>query len=103
MQFHQPEGLKETGTSFRRSATRHCLCSSCHGPGGYKLGAPPPQGQYSAYIERQLAAFAQGIRQNAIFEQMRAITRRLIPDEMKSVAEYYGTPDRQLAKKIKPL
>jgi cytochrome c553 len=50
-----------------------------------------------------LAAFAQGIRQNAIFEQMRAITRRLIPDEMKSVAEYYGTPDRQLAKKIKPL
>ena len=74
-------------------------CSSCHGPGGYKLGAPPLKGQYAAYIERQLAAFAQGIRQNDIYEQMRAIARQLTPDEMKAVAEYYGAPDRQRAAK----
>jgi cytochrome c553 len=74
-------------------------CASCHGPGGYKLGAPPLKGQYSAYIERQLAAFAQGIRQNDIYEQMRAIARRLTDDEMKAVAEYFGAPGRQLAAK----
>jgi cytochrome c553 len=74
-------------------------CSSCHGPGGYKLGAPPLEGQYSAYIERQLAAFAQGIRQNDIYEQMRSIARQLTPDEMKAVAEYYAAQGRQLAAK----
>ena len=74
-------------------------CASCHGPGGYKLGAPPLKGQYSAYIERQLAAFAQGIRQNDIYEQMRAIARRLTADEMKAVAEYFGAPGRQVAAK----
>jgi cytochrome c553 len=52
-------------------------CAACHGPGGYKLGAPPLAGQYTAYIERQLAAFAQDIRQNDIYEQMRAIARLL--------------------------
>jgi cytochrome c553 len=74
-------------------------CASCHGPGGYKLGAPPLKGQYSAYIERQLAAFAQGIRQNDIYEQMRAIARRLTADEMKAVAEYFGAPGGQVAAK----
>jgi hypothetical protein len=41
-------------------------CAACHGPGAHKLGAPALQGQHAAYIERQLAAFAQGIRQNDI-------------------------------------
>jgi cytochrome c553 len=74
-------------------------CSACHGPGGYKTGAPALTGQYAAYIERQLAAFAQGIRHNDIFEQMRAIARQLTPDEMKAVAGFYGAQDRQLASK----
>lgn len=65
-------------------------CSSCHGPGGYKLGAPALQGQHAAYIERQLAEFAQGMRQNDIFEQMRVIARELTPDEMHAVATFYG-------------
>jgi cytochrome c553 len=72
-------------------------CSACHGPGGYKIGAPALAGQYAAYIERQLAGFAQGIRHNDIYEQMRAIARQLTPDEMKAVAEFYGAQDRQLA------
>ena len=66
-------------------------CSACHGPGGYKPGAPALQGQHAAYIERQLAGFAQGIRQNDIFEQMRAIAKELTPDEMHALAAFYGT------------
>jgi cytochrome c553 len=65
-------------------------CSACHGPGGYKLGAPALQGQHSAYIERELAAFAQGLRLNDIFEQMRVIARQLTPDEMHALATFYG-------------
>src|SRR5258708_37120356 len=50
-------------------------CSACHGPGGYRLGAPALQGQRATYIERQLAAFAQGMRQNDIFEPIRVIAK----------------------------
>jgi len=49
-------------------------CAACHGPGGYRSGAPALAGQYAEYIERQLAAFAQGPRENDIYEQMRLIT-----------------------------
>jgi cytochrome c553 len=66
-------------------------CSACHGPGGFKIGAPALQGQHAAYIERQLAAFAQGIRQNDIYEQMRAVAKQLTPDEMQALAAFYGT------------
>jgi cytochrome c553 len=48
------------------------------------------QGQHAAYIERQLAAFGQGMRQNDINEQMRTIAAQLTPDEMHSIAVYYG-------------
>ena len=65
-------------------------CSACHGPGGYKLGAPALSGQHAAYIERQLAAFAQGMRQNDILEQMRVIAKQLTPDEMHALAIFYG-------------
>jgi cytochrome c553 len=65
-------------------------CAACHGPGAEKLGAPALHGQHTAYIERQLAAFAQGMRQNDINEQMRVIARELTPYEMHGVAVYYG-------------
>ena len=65
-------------------------CSACHGPGGYKLGAPALEGQHAAYIERQLGEFAQGMRQNDILEQMRVIAKQLTPDEMHAVAAFYG-------------
>jgi cytochrome c553 len=74
-------------------------CSSCHGPGGYKVGAPTLTGQYPAYIERQVAAFAQGIRHNDIYEQMRAIARQLTPEEMNAVATFYGSLGRELVAK----
>ncbi len=74
-------------------------CSACHGPGGYKLGAPTLAGQYAPYIERQVAGFAKGIRQNDIYEQMRAIARRLTPEEMQAVAAFYGSKGRQISAK----
>src|SRR5580700_8702520 len=66
-------------------------CAACHGPGDHKLGAPQLKTQQPAYIERQLAAFAQGFRQNDINEQMRTIAVQLTPDEMHLIAEFYGT------------
>jgi cytochrome c553 len=110
-QLHADSGMRipQGGRRFRQSSTGARLvfagdqqrgiapCAACHGPGGYKIGAPPLAGQYTAYIERQLAAFAQDIRQNDIYEQMRAIARQLTPEEMKAVAEFYGAPDHHLA------
>ena len=65
-------------------------CAACHGPNEIKLGAPPLNGQQSAYIERQVAAFAQGMRQNDIDERMRTIASQLTPRETYSVALFYG-------------
>jgi cytochrome c553 len=72
-------------------------CAACHGPAGTARGAPSLKGQQPAYIERQLAAFAQGMRQNDINEQMRTIASQLTPDEMHVIAEFYGTPAAQMA------
>ena len=67
-------------------------CSACHGPGGYKIGAPALQEQHAAYIERQLGEFAQDIRQNDILQQMRVIAKQLTLEEMNALATYYGKP-----------
>jgi len=66
-------------------------CSACHGPNGCKLGAPPLSGQHAEYIERQLAAFVQGLRQNDINQQMRTIAKQLTQDEMHAIAAFYGS------------
>jgi len=111
LQANSGERMPQGGRGFRQSDTGARLvfagdpqrgiapCSACHGPGGYKIGAPTLTGQYAAYIERQVAAFAQGIRHNDIYEQMRAIARQLTPEEMKAVAEFYGAQHGQLASK----
>jgi cytochrome c553 len=107
---HRPEGLPpvtgegapESGRSLRQRDPGIRLvfagdpergippCAACHGPGAQKLGAPPLRGQHAEYIERQLAAFAQDMRQNDINEQMRVIAHELTPDEMHELALYYG-------------
>jgi cytochrome c553 len=111
LQPNSGERLPQAGRSFRESDTGARLvfagdpqrgiapCSACHGPGGYRIGAPALSGQYPEYIERQLGAFAQGIRQNDIYEQMRSIARQLTPDEMKAVAVFYGSQGLDLAAK----
>jgi cytochrome c553 len=70
-------------------------CTACHGPNGHKIGAPPLAGQHAAYIERQLAAFAQGLRQNDINEQMRTIAKQLTLGEMHALAAFYGAPESE--------
>jgi len=72
-------------------------CAGCHGPEAHKLGAPALRGQHADYIERQLMAFAQGMRRNDINEQMRVISAQLTPDEMHAVAAYYGVERTALA------
>jgi len=96
------EGLPESGRSLRQRNPGIRLvfagdpqreippCAACHGPGAQKLGAPSLRGQHAAYIERQLAAFAQDMRQNDINEQMRVIAHDLTHDEMHALAVYYG-------------
>jgi cytochrome c553 len=96
------EGLPESGRSLRQRDPALRLvfageptrgippCAACHGPGDQKLGAPSLKGQPAAYIERQLNAFAQGLRANDINQQMRTIAVRLTPDEIRAVATYYG-------------
>jgi cytochrome c553 len=49
------------------------------------------KGQQPAYIELQLAAFAQGMRENDIDERMRTIASQLTPIEMHNLGEFYAT------------
>jgi cytochrome c553 len=72
-------------------------CASCHGPVGKKIGAPHLKDQQAAYIERQLASFAQGIRENDIGEQMRVIAKQLTPGEMQALAALYGRNEKARA------
>jgi cytochrome c553 len=65
-------------------------CSACHGPGSRKLGAPVLVGQHPEYIERQLLAFAQGMRQNDMNQQMRIIAAQLTTEEIHAIAVYYS-------------
>jgi cytochrome c553 len=65
-------------------------CAACHGPDGYKLGAPALMSQDAEYIQTQAAAFAQGSRRNDINEQMRSIAVALTDGERQAVARLYG-------------
>lgn len=65
-------------------------CASCHGPIGYKLGASALASQDVAYLDRQLAAFAQGSRHNDINEQMRSAAAALTEEERTAVSHYYA-------------
>jgi cytochrome c553 len=65
-------------------------CGSCHGPSGYKLGAPALAFQDSTYLVREIAAFAQGSRRNDINEQMRTIAVGLTEEEREALAQYYA-------------
>src|SRR5215831_9169506 len=65
-------------------------CASCHGPGGYLIGAPALTHQNALYLEQQLQAFAEGTRANDKNMPMRTIARLLTADEMKSLATVYS-------------
>jgi cytochrome c553 len=65
-------------------------CASCHGPGGYLIGAPALSNQNAVYLGQQLQAFAQGTRANDMNMPMRTIAGLLTPEEMKSLASAYA-------------
>lgn len=65
-------------------------CASCHGPGGYVIGAPALINQNALYLEQQLQAFAQGTRANDMNMPMRTISGLLTPAEMKSLSSAYS-------------
>jgi cytochrome c553 len=65
-------------------------CAACHGPDGYKLGAPALMSQDTGYLQTQVGAFAQGSRRNDINEQMRSIAMALTDAERQAVALFYG-------------
>jgi cytochrome c553 len=65
-------------------------CARCHGFDGASDGSgafPALVGLPAPYLANQLKQFASGERQNSIME---SIAKGLTPDEMESVAEYYG-------------
>ncbi len=68
-------------------------CASCHGPGGYRIGAPALAKQNALYIEQQLQAFAQGTRANDMDMPMRTIAGVLTRSEIQALAQAYGSED----------
>lgn len=85
-----PPSLVGIGSPLRSIAP----CAACHGPLGFKQGAPPLDGQKHAYLKAQLDAFAAGTRRNDINEQMREVARALSESERNTLAEWYGKPQR---------
>jgi cytochrome c553 len=65
-------------------------CATCHGPGGYRIGAPALTKQNELYIEQQLQAFAQGTRANDMNMPMRTISAMLTESEMRALAHVYA-------------
>ncbi|WP_165357172.1 c-type cytochrome [Sphingosinicella sp. CPCC 101087] len=65
-------------------------CAACHGRSGEGVGAgnPPLAGQPAAYLAAQLDAWRAGKRRNDPENLMLRISRRLTPDEIRSVSAY---------------
>src|SRR6185295_17633814 len=66
------------------------LCAHCHGAqgeGNATNGTPRIAGQPQAYLERQLAAYADGRRDS---EVMTPIARQLAPEQRTALSAYYS-------------
>jgi cytochrome c553 len=66
-------------------------CQACHGPVGFKTGAPPLVTQNGDYVLAQLRDFATGARANDINMPMRSIAGVLTEEERQALAGYYGS------------
>jgi cytochrome c553 len=99
------ERMPEPGRSYReKNATRRLIfagdptrgiagCATCHGPAGYRMGAPALSHQNQAYLEQQLQNFAQGVRTNDMHMPMRTIGRSLKAEEIHALAVAYSVGD----------
>lgn len=65
-------------------------CASCHGPAGAGLPAQYPRlsGQFADYIDAQMKAFRDGVRQNDPNSMMRMIAIKMTDPEIKAVSDY---------------
>jgi cytochrome c553 len=72
-------------------------CVSCHGMGGEGVepSFPALAGQQPDYIFAQLAAWHAGERKNSPQSLMDDIAQRMSPDDMRAVADYFGTVQLQ--------
>jgi cytochrome c553 len=83
-------------TTDKRLGTEnaHAMCIGCHGIPGYKTAfpsvyhVPKIAGQQPAYIVNALKAYKSGERSHP---SMRGIATSLSEEEMKQLAEYYGS------------
>lgn len=68
-------------------------CSQCHGPGTRGVGDsfPALAGQHASYLEAQLNAWRQGLRNNDPNNLMKVIANRLDPQQISAVAKYLAT------------
>jgi cytochrome c553 len=65
-------------------------CMSCHTNGvGGPIETPTIAGQNREYLLAQLNAYAGGARKNDVYGRMRAISRRLTPQEREQLARYF--------------
>lgn len=71
-------------------------CQSCHGPVGFKNGAPPLSTQNEDYLFNQLRDFSTGARSNDINMPMRTVAALLSDEERRALAAYYGSGLGQL-------
>ncbi|RLA02664.1 MAG: cytochrome c4 [Gammaproteobacteria bacterium] len=88
------EQLVEAGQTVYRAGNKETAlpaCMACHGPNGAGVPAakwPALSGQYSAYIEVQLKAFADGSRSNDPNSMMRDIAEKMTAEEITAVSNY---------------
>jgi cytochrome c553 len=89
------EGKFETGLP---------ACSNCHG--GEGKGIPPSvpsiAGQHAEYIQLQLQAWQQGDRKNDAQEVMRAVVRKMSPEDITAVSKYLAANAVTLRTASKP-
>jgi cytochrome c553 len=85
-----PAGIASHLISFGDGERGIPPCQACHGPVGYRPGAPLLTNQNAEYVLNQLEAFASGSRANDINMPMRTIAGLLTEDERHALAGYYG-------------
>jgi cytochrome subunit of sulfide dehydrogenase len=76
-------------TSNPRGEVLALSCSSCHGTDGRSVGIIPSiNGRSTAYLESALKAFKSGSRYSTVMSRH---ARGYSDDEIRLIAEYYGT------------